>query len=149
MNALIVPESIVASNHQLETDQATSKRLGKQKQKNTKPEIWVRAMLTELGHRYRLQNRDLPGSPDVANRSKRWAVFVHGCYWHHHEGCSRATIPKRNREFWVEKFMANRARDERVVEELEADGFTVVTVWECELKHDPVAISDRLRERLP
>jgi DNA mismatch endonuclease (patch repair protein) len=69
----------------------------------------------------------------VANRSKRWAVFVHGCYWHHHAGCQRATVPTRNRAFWLEKFLSNRRRDRRVVSELKARGFTVAVIWECEM----------------
>lgn len=104
----------------------------RQRQKDTKPEILVRRALHRLGRRFRVDNRDLPGSPDIANRKRRWAVFVHGCYWHAHEGCPRHTIPRRNREFWEEKFRANRARDERAVAALERNGYRVVTIWECE-----------------
>ena len=119
--------------------------MSRQRQKDTKPEILVRRLLHRLGHRFRVGNRDLPGSPDAANRSRRWAVFVHGCYWHAHEGCPRHTIPKRNREFWMEKFRANRERDQRVAGELEADGYTVLTVWECETQ-DLDAVEERLRK---
>ena len=69
----------------------------------------------------------------MANRSKKWAVFVHGCYWHHHAGCRRATVPTRNRAFWLAKFRDNRRRDRRVVSQLGAAGFTVAVIWECEL----------------
>lgn len=115
----------------LEVDEATSKRLGRIRQHGTDPELAVRRIATELGLRYRTKNRDLPGAPDLANRSKRWAVFVHGCFWHAHEGCLRATVPKRNRAFWEAKFAANRARDARAVDALRARGFRVLTVWEC------------------
>lgn len=108
------------------------RRMQMQRQRDTEPEILVRRLLHGLGHRFRVTNRDLPGSPDIANRAKKWAVFVNGCYWHAHEGCARHTIPKRNREFWLEKFEANRARDRRAVAQLEELGYKVVTVWECE-----------------
>lgn len=104
----------------------------------------MRRVATLLGLRYRTRNRDLPGSPDLANRSKRWAVFVHGCYWHSHQGCPRATVPKRNRAFWDAKFAANRARDARAVRALKQDGYRVVTLWECELV-DPARVAKRLK----
>ncbi len=118
--------------HLIVFDSATSQRMGGIRQKGTSPELAVRKQLTELGCRYRVNNRDLPGSPDIANRSRKWAVFVHGCYWHRHEGCKKATTPKRNRDFWVAKFEANVARDRRAVRELRGMGYLVVTVWECE-----------------
>jgi DNA mismatch endonuclease (patch repair protein) len=117
----------------LDTDSATSRRLAGQRQHSTRPELAVRRVATDLGLRYRTKNRDLPGAPDLANRSRRWAIFVHGCYWHSHQGCHRATIPKRNRDFWEAKFAANRERDARAVSALEAQGYRVVVVWECEL----------------
>ena len=118
--------------HKLEVDAATSRRLARVRRRDTEPELAVRRALHAAGFRYRVRNQDLPGSPDVANRSRRWAVFVHGCYWHHHPGCSRATVPKRNRDFWLEKFESNRLRDHRKSAELEQLGFRVITVWECE-----------------
>ena len=130
------------------TDAATSARLAKIRQRDTKPEIQVRKALFDLGHRFRVSNRDLPGSPDVANRTREWAVFVHGCFWHAHPGCPKATVPKRNREFWKKKFSDNRVRDERVANELRAAGFEVVIVWECETR-DPQALVQRLRKELP
>jgi DNA mismatch endonuclease (patch repair protein) len=89
-----------------------------------------------MGVNYRTHNRDLPGSPDLANRRNKWALFVHGCFWHAHEGCARATSPKRNAAFWAAKFAANRARDRRAVSRLRALGFRVAVVWECELGAD-------------
>ena len=73
---------------------------------------------------------------DVANRRRRWAIFVHGCFWHHHEGCKRATVPKRNRAFWLEKFTANRQRDRRCENALKESGFRVLTIWECQAEHE-------------
>src|SRR5213594_720187 len=103
-------------------DPETSARLARIRQKDTAAEQAVRRVLHELGLRFRVRNRDLPGAPDAANRARRWAVFVHGCFWHAHAGCYRATVPKRNREFWVAKFADNRARDRRVTRELRRRG---------------------------
>ena len=128
-------------------DQSDSTRLRKQKQSDTKPERFVRQLLHKKGYRYRTSNRDLPGSPDIANRSRRWAVFVHGCFWHHHEGCAHATIPKSNKLWWTEKFKANRARDIEKARLLRAIGYRVVVVWECEL-HDPNAVTSHLVRQL-
>lgn len=127
----------------LVTDPETSARLARIRQKNTSPELAVRRVLHELGLRFRVTNRDLPGSPDIANRRNRWAVFVHGCFWHRHAGCSRATTPKRNRSFWLAKFEANQRRDRRVARQLRALGYRVVTVWECQTPE-----SDRMKARL-
>jgi DNA mismatch endonuclease (patch repair protein) len=121
--------------HSPKTDAATSQRLSRIRQHGTEPELVVRRVLTKMGVRYRTKNRDLPGSPDLANRRRRWAIFVHGCYWHHHESCRRATIPKNNRDFWIEKFMANRRRDEQAVLALQDRGFRVLVLWECQIAH--------------
>ena len=121
--------------------------MSRQRQRDTRAEVLVRSLLHRLGHRFRASNRDLPGSPDAANRSRRWAVFVHGCYWHAHEGCPRHTVPRRNREFWEEKFAQNRARDARVAEQLRERGYTVVTIWECEVDAIPT-LERRLRREL-
>lgn len=96
-------------------------------------EVRVAEMLRVLGIRYRVRNADLPGSPDLANRRRTWAIFVHGCFWHAHTACTYATLPKRNRAFWAAKLQKNQERDRRVVARLRAMGFRVVIVWECEL----------------
>ena len=93
------------------TDAATSLRMAGIRQHSTKPELAVRRPFAELGASYRISNRDLPGSPDIANRRQKWAIFVHGCYWHRHAGCARTTTPTRNRAAWKAKFAANVARD--------------------------------------
>lgn len=122
--------------------------MGGIRQSGTEPELSVRAALTNLGLRYRLRNRDLPGSPDLANRTHRWVIFVHGCYWHRHTSCKRTTTPKRNRTFWERKFRDNVARDARASDALRGMGFAVVTVWECETRVGVQALSRLLRERL-
>lgn len=130
------------------TDAATSRRMADVRQKDTTPELAVRRALTMLGLRYRVRNRDLPGSPDIANRTRKWAVFVHGCFWHRHPGCVRSTTPKRNRAFWKKKFEANVARDARAVAALRERGFRVVTVWECETEIEATLLSRLVSGRL-
>lgn len=132
----------------LVVDEATSQRLSRIRQRDTEPEQAVRAILRTEGLRYRICNRDLPGSPDVANRTRRWAIFVHGCYWHHHRGCGRATVPKRNSAFWQEKFATNRRRDARVLRQLRSMGYRTLVIWECEVKANSQAIAKRVRELL-
>jgi DNA mismatch endonuclease, patch repair protein len=133
--------------HLLLVDDATSARMGLVRQKGTRPELVVRRALTALGLRFRLSNRDLPGSPDIANRSQRWAVFVHGCFWHRH-GCKATTTPTRNREFWQAKFQRNLERDRRAAEALRAEGYAVVVIWECTTKGTAPALRAELAAAL-
>jgi DNA mismatch endonuclease Vsr len=102
------------------------------RQKETKIETSVAMILRDLGLHYRKNVKRLPGSPDFANRSARWAVFVNGCFWHHHAGCRKATVPKTNTSFWMQKFRDNRRRDARAIRSLRKDGYLVVTIWECQ-----------------
>ena len=116
------------------TDAATSARMRVIRQTNTAPEQAVREILHSLGYRYRLWNNDLPGTPDIANRCKKWVLFVHGCFWHHHQGCKLATVPKRNRKAWISKLRNNQDRDARSERELRSAGYHVIVVWECETR---------------
>lgn len=125
------------------SDPAVSARMKRQKRTGTRPELAVRRVVSRLGHRYRLNSPALPGSPDLSNRARGWCIFVHGCYWHHHPGCSRATVPRNNREWWLAKFDANRRRDVAKVQSLETVGLHVLVVWECETSDDEV-LSHRL-----
>ena len=102
--------------------------------KNTKPEILVRKGLHTRGFRFRLHNRKLPGSPDIVLPKYGVAIMVNGCFWHVHKGCRYATKPKTNIEFWETKIARNRHRDEVTTAHLEALGWTVITVWECDLR---------------
>jgi DNA mismatch endonuclease (patch repair protein) len=116
-------------------DKATrSKIMSKVGQKATGPETKLRKALFARGFRYRLNVRKLPGSPDIVLPKYKAAIFVHGCFWHRHEGCKYATTPKSRVEFWKEKFEANVARDRRNVEKLLEMGWRVAVVWECALK---------------
>lgn len=110
----------------------------------TSPETIVSLALRELGAAYRRDVRSLPGSPDFANKKRRWAIFVNGCFWHHHKNCRRATIPKTNSAFWSAKFIDNRARDARSFRALRRRGYRVAVIWECEVAE----AADRLRKRI-
>lgn len=109
-----------------------SENMARIRGKNTKPEIKVRSMTHALGYRFRLHRRDLPGSPDLAFPGRKAAIFVHGCFWHRHQGCPNCTTPKTRTEFWQEKFTKNVARDRKVIADLERLGWRVMTIWECE-----------------
>lgn len=110
-----------------------SDRMSRIRGKDTQPELTLRKVLHRLGLRYRLHGAGLPGKPDLVFPRYRTVVFVHGCFWHRHDGCNIATTPKSNTPFWLEKFEKNVARDARVATQLEALGWRVFIVWECEL----------------
>jgi DNA mismatch endonuclease (patch repair protein) len=105
--------------------------------KNTRPELQLRHALFAAGFRYRLHRRDLPGSPDMVFSRYRAALFVHGCFWHRHEGCRYTTTPRSNAEFWRLKFESNVSRDIRDIALLRQGGWRVAIVWECTLKRAP------------
>lgn len=112
--------------------ESRSRIMGSVGQRDTGPEILLRSELHKVGLRYRLHDRTLPGSPDLVFPRFRSVIFVHGCYWHSH-GCYRSTVPKSRREFWEEKFRANRRRDKRDIALLRERGWRVMVVWECSL----------------
>ena len=101
--------------------------------RDTKPEIIVRRFLHAKGFRYRLHNKNIIGKPDLSNQKRKVAVFVNGCFWHRH-GCKRTTTPETNKEFWLEKFNKNIKRDWENIKTLKKDNWTVIVVWECEIK---------------
>lgn len=104
------------------------------KGKETKPEVIVRKYLFSKGFRYRKNDTKLPGKPDIVLPKYRTVVFVNGCFWHMHKGCKYFVMPKNNAEFWKEKLEKNVKRDEKKKEELDALGWKVIVVWECQLK---------------
>ena len=116
--------------------------------RNTGPELRLRSLLHRAGFRFRLHAKQLPGSPDVVLPKYQTAIFVHGCFWHRHPGCRNATMPSTRRDFWQEKFDANVSRDARNQAALEAAGWTVLTIWECELKADAEGVVRRLADEL-
>ncbi len=118
---------------------ARSALMGRIRGRNTAPEIIVRRASHRLGLRFRVHRPDLPGTPDIVFPKHRLAIFVHGCFWHRHEGCRRCTTPKTRIEFWNEKFRKNVERDRRDAEALLMRGWKVLTIWECQTKN-PVAL---------
>lgn len=103
---------------------------------NTKPERIVRRVAHRVGLRFRLHRRDLPGTPDLVLPRHKLAIFVHGCFWHRHEGCRRSSLPSTNVEFWIRKFERNVTRDQAAVSALEQAGWRVAVIWECETKNE-------------
>lgn len=125
-----------------------SRMMASVRSRDTKPELMVRRTAHALGYRFRLHRGDLPGRPNLVFPQFRIALFVHGCFWHSHEGCRRATVPGSNRIFWGEKLAGNRERDRRCQKALEASGWKVVILWECGLR-TPDAVELILRKVLP
>jgi DNA mismatch endonuclease (patch repair protein) len=121
-----------------------SEMMSRIKGKDTKPELMVRRVAHDLGFRFRLYRKDLPGSPDLVFPRLKLALFVHGCLWHRHEDCRYAYSPKTNVEFWTRKFKNNVLRDIRAREGLEAMGWRVAVIWECETA-DAVELRQNLR----
>ena len=115
--------------------------------RNTGPELAVRQLLHSLGYRYRLHGSDLPGKPDIVFRSRRKAVFVHGCFWHRHSGCRLARMPKSRLEFWRPKLEGNKERDRKNLKLLKNDGWKTLVVWECEISNVK-KLASRLRRFL-
>ncbi|MEL7186890.1 MAG: very short patch repair endonuclease [Pseudomonadota bacterium] len=103
-------------------------------QKDTKPELLVRSYLHRRGFRFRVSKRGIPGTPDLWLKKYNAAIFVHGCFWHRHKGCKRASIPTQNREKWLAKFAKNVERDASVNEELFYLGIRVLVIWDCALR---------------
>ena len=101
---------------------------------STKPELALRHMLWRHGFRYRINEKELPGTPDIVLPQYRTIIFVHGCFWHGHKDCKYYTVPKTNTEFWKAKVARNQERDQEVWRQLEAKGWFVIIVWECQLK---------------
>jgi DNA mismatch endonuclease (patch repair protein) len=115
--------------------------------KDTKPELFVRRLVHGMGYRYALHRRDLPGMPDLVFPGRSKVIFVHGCFWHRHEACALARLPKTRAEFWLPKLAANAKRDARNVRALRRLGWGVLTIWECQLG-DTSKLTNRIRRFL-
>ncbi|ASP97027.1 DNA mismatch endonuclease Vsr [Sinorhizobium meliloti] len=113
-----------------------SDNMSRIRNRDTRPEIRVRKILHRLGYRFRLNARELPGTPDIVLPKHRSVVFIHGCFWHRHAGCKYAYMPKTRIDFWSAKFTANLKRDAKAVERLRSDGWRILILWECETKDD-------------
>ncbi|NMY43490.1 DNA mismatch endonuclease Vsr [Pseudomonas sp. WS 5013] len=121
-----------------------SQRMARVKSKGTKPEMLVRRLVFSMGYRYRLHGSRLPGHPDMVFKGRRKVIFVHGCFWHRHEGCKLARLPKSRLDFWLPKLEGNRQRDAQKLEQLCEQGWKSLVIWECELK-DLGSLEKRLR----
>ena len=118
----------------IKSKEARSLNMSKIKNKDTKPEVYLRKLLFSKGYRYRIAEKSVPGHPDIFLRKYNTAIFVHGCFWHRHEGCKYAYVPKSRVEFWQKKFDDNVRRDAVVRQELEKRGIKCLIIWECTLK---------------
>ncbi len=103
------------------------------KSRDTQPEKTVRSLLHKMGFRFSLQRKDLPGKPDIVLPKYKTVIFVHGCFWHRHYNCKRASTPKSNIEFWQAKFEANKKRDRRARKANRDLGWNVIIIWECQI----------------
>lgn len=111
-----------------------SQAMAKVRQRRTSLEDQVACACRTVGLAYRRNVGSLPGKPDIANKTRRWAILVNGCFWHHHTKCRLAKVPATNSEFWREKFRVNRQRDARIVMQLRSLGYRVMIVWGCEVR---------------
>ena len=125
------------------TKERRSWNMSRVRSENTKPERAVRSLLHRMGYRFRLHAEELPGKPDIKLPKYRTVLFVHGCFWHRHEGCAGSALPGTHREFWEQKLNENVERDLRNIKALEAYGWRVMIVWQCELS-DLGGLSARL-----
>lgn len=104
------------------------------KNKDTKPEVLVRKFMFAHGFRFRLHRKDLPGKPDIVLPKYKTVIFINGCFWHGHTECRYATIPETNHDFWLAKINGNIERDKSTFAKLEAEGWRVIVIWQCQLK---------------
>ena len=136
---LVVPNGTV--------NESTHRKMSAVRQSGTAPEIAVRSVLESLGIEFSTNVEDKPGRPDVWLIDAGVPVFVHGCFWHRHTGCSKASTPKKNREFWLSKFKNNKNRDARVIGQLKDMGYSPITIWQCETRAES-DLRDTLAERI-
>jgi DNA mismatch endonuclease, patch repair protein len=123
-----------------------SEIMSRVRSKNTKPERIVRSALHRAGYRFRIHRKDLPGHPDIVLPRHRMTVLIHGCFWHQHPGCKKATLPVRNAKFWKEKLQRNQERDRQNLHKLEGLGWKVFVIWECNLLQGLSELINQLRE---
>lgn len=121
-----------------------SRIMAKVRGENTSPERLVRSLIHKMGYRFRLNVKDLPGKPDIVLKKHKKVIFVHGCFWHQHEGCPHAARPSSNTEYWNKKLDRNMIRDRENVHKLEYLGWNVLIVWECETR-DREKLVDKLK----
>jgi DNA mismatch endonuclease, patch repair protein len=125
---------VMRSEANILDDEARRKMMAGFRSKDTTPELLVRRALHRLGYRFRLHRGDLPGKPDIVLPRHRIAIMVHGCFWHQHDGCRDARMPRTRQDYWSEKFRRNRERDAQALDALTALGWRVAVIWECEAR---------------
>ena len=130
------------------TSSQRSRLMSRVRGKDTKPEMLVRRLIHRMGYRYRLHAKELPGCPDLVFRPRRKAIFVHGCFWHRHEGCPRNMIPTTRQDFWRRKLDGNVQRDRRTEAVLRENGWHVLVIWECDAKGDLSRLARTIRNFL-
>ena len=118
------------------TKERRSWNMSRIRSNNTLPEIYIRKALWQMGYRYRLHYKLLPGKPDIVITKQKIVVFVHGCFWHRHENCIEASRPKTNSEYWETKINKNMERDKRNQNEIKKLGWKIIIIWECMVKND-------------
>jgi len=118
--------------------------MSKVKHKNTQPEKIIRSLIHQMGYRFRLHQPDLPGKPDIVLPKYRKIILVNGCFWHGHENCPRAKLPKNNNNFWLKKIESNKNRDRDNINALKKLGWEVMVIWQCEIKNQ-IEIQQRLK----
>lgn len=112
--------------------------------KDMRPELAVRSLVHKLGSRFRLHRKNLPGKPDLVFVAQRKVIFVHGCFWHSHQGCKSAHVPKSNLDYWGPKLERNRSRDKKNIAALKAEGWRTLVIWECETRSER-ALKERIK----
>ena len=117
------------------TKETRSYNMSRIKGKNTKPEILVRKYLFSKGLRYRLHDKRLPGKPDLVFPKYKMVIFVHGCFWHGHDGCRYFVVPKTRTGWWLNKINKNKEKDDDSIHKLKIEGWRISTIWECDLKN--------------
>ena len=125
-----------------------SRRMSLVRGRDTRPELAVRRALWASGFRYRLHDRSLPGTPDLVFRARKVAVFIHGCFWHRHDKCHLARLPKSRLDFWVPKLDSNKRRDKSNIARLRKLGWQVKVVWECQIKENAAGVNRSLEKAL-
>ena len=118
------------------TPHQRSRTMSRIRSSETKPEVMVRKTLWAKGYRYHKNWNLLPGRPDIVLPKYKTVILIHGCFWHHHENCSNGLMPKSNKQYWCDKFLRNKLRDEETRRELENLGWQVIVIWECEIEKD-------------
>jgi DNA mismatch endonuclease (patch repair protein) len=129
------PAKVYERHHRRAAAMNRSENMRRIRSKDMRPELVMRSLVHKLGYRFRLHQKDLPGKPDLVFVSQRKVILVHGCFWHSHQDCKAAHVPKPNLDYWGPKLQHNRVRDAKNMKELKASGWKVLVIWECKVRH--------------